>query len=149
MGIVSENNTPSDIEVLGRLSFVTAARLEARAAEAGLSVQQIRLLGILRDREPTINDLSIHLGQDKSSVSGLVIRAERQGLVERVPDDVDRRAVRVVLQPAGRAMIDAASARFESDMREVLGALTRAERTHWVELTSRLLVAEAEGRGLA
>ena len=144
---MSDEGTLSTIEVLVRLSFVTSARLEARAAEEGLSIPQVRLLGILRDREPTINELTAHLSLDKSSVSGLVIRAERHGLVSRVPDELDRRSVRVVLEPAGRAVIDAASSRFESDMHEVLATLSEAERTRWVELSIRLLAAEATASG--
>lgn len=53
-----------------RLAFVMNTRLEERAAEAELSIQQVRLLGILRDREPTINELAAHVGTDKSSMSG-------------------------------------------------------------------------------
>lgn len=145
---MDEVSSVSTIEILARLSFVTSARLEVRAADEGISIQQMRLLGILRDREPTINDLSIHMGLDKSSVSGQVIRAERRGLVCRVPDELDRRSVRVRLEPAGRAIVDSASARFESDMHQVLATLTEAERTRWIALTTRLLMAATEGSHL-
>ncbi|TQL48222.1 DNA-binding MarR family transcriptional regulator [Homoserinimonas aerilata] len=140
---------PSAVDVLARLSFVTSARIEARASEAGLSVQQMRLLGILRDREPTINELTVHLGLDKSSVSGLVIRAERRGLVSRTQHEQDGRAVRVHLEVAGRALIDTANSQFENDVHRMFAALTETERSRWVALTTTLLVAEAEERGLS
>lgn len=146
---MKEENELSEVEVLGRLSFVTNARLEARASEAGLSIQQMRLLGILRDREPTINELTVHLGVDKSSVSGLVIRAERGGFVTRTQHEQDGRAVRVRLEPAGRALIDEASSRFESDVEHTFAALTGPERARWVALTVRLLRAEANERGIS
>ncbi len=131
-------------EVLVRLSFTISARLEARASEAGLSMQQMRLLGILRDHEPTVNELAAHMGLDKSSASGLVIRAENRALVSRIRHEHDGRAVRVRLEPDGRALVDAGSARFENDMRQVFAALTDAERARWVALTNRLLAAANE-----
>jgi hypothetical protein len=69
--------------------------LERRAAEHDLSIIQTRLLGVPRDRKPTMNELAWFLGLDKSSVTGLVDRAERRGLVARVPSTTDRRAVLV------------------------------------------------------
>ena len=98
------------------------------------------------DPEPTINQLASHLGTDKSSMSGAVMRAERRGLVSRTPDEHDGRAVRVILEPAGRALVDAANGRFEADVRHVFAALTESERAHWVALTTRLLAADAERR---
>lgn len=141
---MADESELSTVEALARLSFVVGARLEARAVEAGLSIQQVRLLGILRDREPSINELAAHLGVDKSSMSGAVLRAERRGLVRRVPDERDGRSVRVRLEPAGWALVDAASARFEADAERILDALTDPQRAQWTSLTGRLLAAEAQ-----
>lgn len=135
-----------EVEALARISFVTNARIEEGASRAGLSITQLRLLGILRDREPTINELTVHLGLDKSSVSGLVIRAERRGLVGRTPDDHDGRAIRVHLEPSGRAIIDAASAQFDGDMTQIFSTLSEVERAQWLALTTRLIAAEASAR---
>jgi len=136
-----EEMTPSTVEVLARLSFVITARLEASATGMALSMQQVRLLGILRDHEPTINELAAHLGVDKSSMSGAVVRAEKRGLVIRLPDGQDGRSVRVRLMPAGRTLVEAASAEFEADAERILASLTDGERAQWTALTSRLLSA--------
>lgn len=140
---MNDDSELSAIEALARLSFAIGARLETRSAEVGLSVQQVRLLGILRDREPTINELAAHLGVDKSSMSGAVARAERRGLVSRTTDTQDGRAVRVHLEAAGRALVDAASARFTEDARVLLNALSERQRAQWTMLTTRLLAAGA------
>ena len=63
---------------MAQLAFLVHGLLEHRAAEQGLSVIQARLLGVLRDRTPTMNELARLLGLDKSSVTGLVNRAERR-----------------------------------------------------------------------
>ena len=84
----------SPVDGLAQLSFLIQGLLERRAAEHDLSIVQTRLLGVLRDRTPTMNELARFLGLDKSSVTGLVDRAERRGLVARVPSATDRRARR-------------------------------------------------------
>ena len=71
------------------------------AAAHDLSLTQMRLLGILRDRVPAMLDLARHLGLGKSSVTGLIDRAERRGLVERAPAPHDGRGVHVRLTPRG------------------------------------------------
>ena len=72
------------------------------AAAHDVSIVQTRLLGILRDRHPTIKELAGFLQLDKSSVTGLVDRAEERGLVERIASTVDRRSVQVILTPPAK-----------------------------------------------
>src|ERR1700742_21543 len=102
----------SPVDGLAQLSFVVSGLLERRAAERDLSLAATRLLGVLRDREPTMNELARLLQLDRSSVTGLVDRAERRGLVTRVPSAADRRSVLVRLTPEGRALIAETGTRF-------------------------------------
>lgn len=138
--------TPTD--GLAQLSFLIHRMLERRAAEHDLSIIQTRLLGVLRDRRPTINELGILLGLDKSSVSGLVERAERRGLVARVPSPTDGRSVLVSLTEAGRSLMSQAASRFEADVAELLEHLSSSERRMLTGLVSRLLVAQAADQGI-
>ncbi len=71
------------VDALSQLTFLVQGMLERRAAAHGMSLVQLRLLGLLRDRTPAMAELAAHLELDKSSVTGLVDRAERRGLVER------------------------------------------------------------------
>ena len=122
--------------------------LERRAGEHDFSLIQTRLLGVLRDRRPTINELATLLGLDKSSVSGLVDRAEQRDLVRRVPSTVDRRSVLVALTKEGRALASEVSARFGADVAAMLGPLTAADRATLTSLLSRVLVDHAADRGV-
>ena len=70
------------VDALAQLSFLVHNALAEIAGEYDLSIIQMRLLGVLRDREPTMNALGRHLGLDKSSISGLVDRAQRRGLAD-------------------------------------------------------------------
>jgi len=133
----------SPVDGLAQLSFLVQGMLERRAAEHDLSMVQTRLLGVLRDRTPTMNELARFLGLDKSSVTGLVDRAERRGLVARVPSAADRRAVLVSLTDQGRSLVSAAAAGFGSDISALLGHLPARDQETLSRLVSRLLVAQA------
>lgn len=136
------------VDGLAQLAFVIHGMLEFRAAEHDLSVTQARLLGVLRDRTPTMNLLARLLGLDKSSVSGLVDRAERRGLVVRTPSAEDKRAVLVGLTDQGRSLVSKAAAAFGADITAMLDLLAPAERDALSGIVSNLLVALAHGQGV-
>jgi MarR family transcriptional regulator, lower aerobic nicotinate degradation pathway regulator len=138
----------SPVDGLAQLSFLVHRMLERRASERGLSMVQTRLLGVLRDRRPTISELGRLLDLDKSSVSGLVERAERRGLVARAPSPADGRAVLVSLTDAGRSLVRQATTQFEADVVALLDRLPPSDRGALVELVSRLLVAHATDHGI-
>ncbi|MFI5890348.1 MarR family winged helix-turn-helix transcriptional regulator [Actinoplanes sp. NPDC051513] len=138
----------STVDGLAQLSFLVLGTLERRAAERDLSLIQTRLLGVLRDRRPTMLELAKLLGLDKSSVSGLVDRAERRGLVARIPSAADRRSVLVSLTEQGRALASEAAAAFESDVTTFVGLLSPSDRENLTKLVSRLLVAHATANGV-
>jgi MarR family transcriptional regulator, lower aerobic nicotinate degradation pathway regulator len=138
----------SPADGLAQLSFLIQGMLERRARELDLSITQIRLLGVLRDRTPTMNELAGLLGLDKSSVTGLVDRAERRGLVARAPSATDRRAVLVSLTDRGRSLVSDGAARFAADASRLLGHLPAADRGALSALISRLLVAHAAAQGI-
>jgi len=138
----------SPADGLAQLSFAVQGMLERRAADHDLSIIQARLLGVLRDRTPTMNELARILGLDKSSVTGLVDRAERRGLVARVPSTTDRRVVLVSLTEDGRALVSQAAEGFETDVLTMLGRLPSRDREALSRLVSRLLAAHAADQGI-
>jgi DNA-binding MarR family transcriptional regulator len=129
------------VDALAQLSFLVQGTLAGIAAEHDLSVVQTRLLGVLRDREPLMSELGRHLGLDKSSVSGLVDRAQRRGLVTRTPSEVDRRAFRVSITEAGRRLADAGAARFTERIGALVGGLSDADRQLLARLAVRVVDA--------
>ena len=85
-----------------------------------LSLTQMRVLGILRDRRLRMAELADYLGLEKSTMSGLVERAEQRGLVAREKSADDGRAVDVFMTPEGRRL----AGRVEGDVRRELGPAT-------------------------
>ena len=123
-------------DALVQSSFLVQGTMRRVAARHDLSVVQMRLLGILRDREPGILVLAGYLELDKSSVTGLVDRAEKRGLVERVRDPDDGRAVRIKLTRAGRSVVAKGSAEVDEEIDAATAALSEAERKRLASLLS-------------
>lgn len=135
-------------DALAQASFLVQGTLERRAGEHGISLIQTRLLGILRDRKPTMNELAQLLGLDKSSISGLVDRAERRGLVRRLPSQIDRRSVRVSLTGEGRSLVQKVMTDFDQDIAAMVDPLDPDERATLTALLSRVLAAHAAAQGV-
>ena len=125
------------VDSLVQSSFLVQGIMRRVAARHDLSVVQMRLLGILRDREPGILVLARHLELDKSSVTGLVDRAERRGLLERVPDPDDGRAVRVRLTKEGRALAARGAEEVGDELLAATAGLTEPQRRQIAALLSR------------
>src|SRR6204780_5779135 len=112
------------IDALVRTSFVTMAVLNKIGAEHDLSLTQLRVLAILRDRRVKMSELADYLGLDKSTISGLVDRAENRGLLQRAPNPVDGRAVDVFLTPDGMELADLGEAKIVRSLSPMTGKLT-------------------------
>jgi DNA-binding MarR family transcriptional regulator len=135
------------VDALAQLSFLVQGKLSRHAAAQDLSIIQTRLLGILQDREPTMQELARLLELDKSSVTGLVDRAERRGLVQRTPSTDDRRAIRVKLTTLGRRTGLAIRAGFQADVIEATQCLTEGEKKDFSTLATRVLNERAAHLG--
>ena len=131
----------STTDALVQLSFLVQGVLARAAAEQDVSVIQLRLLGILRDRQPGMLQLARHLGLDKSSMTGLVTRAEKRGLVQRLPSPHDGRGVLVGLTPAGRELAERGAAEVDRQITALAESLTGGEHALVQALAAKLLRA--------
>jgi DNA-binding MarR family transcriptional regulator len=136
------------VDALAQLSFAVQGTLGRIAAAHDLSIVQARLLGILRDRSPTIVELAKFLQLDKSSVTGLVDRAQERGLVTRTPSELDRRSVHVTLTAAGRELVEGVTAAFEAEIDSLVADLNAAQRARLSATASLVVVTEARRRGI-
>jgi DNA-binding MarR family transcriptional regulator len=127
------------LDNLVQVSFAVMAHLSQVAAAHELSLTQLRVLGILRDRTPKMAELATHLGLDRSSVSGLVDRAARRGLVSREASRDDGRSVRVSLTPAGADLARELTAEVSRVMAPMTAGLGAADRTRLGVLLGRML----------
>jgi DNA-binding MarR family transcriptional regulator len=127
------------IDALVRASFATMAVLSRVAAEHDLSLTQLRVLAILRDRRCKISELSDYLGLDKSTISGLVDRGEKRGLLQRAPNPADGRAVDVLLTAEGTRLAEAGAGQIARALSPMTGTLSRTETGRLTTLLETLL----------
>ena len=125
------------VAALVRTSFLIDAVYAESARARGLTPQQGQLLCVLMAQPYAMGELNTMLGLAKSSLTGLVDRTERNGLVRREPDPRDTRGIRVALTPEGSVLaedfyaaacrrIDQLPAGLNDDEREALtGLLTK------------------------
>lgn len=77
----------------------------AHAAKLGLTAAQSKVLMALRpDDEVPMRALADRIRLDPSNLTGLIDKLERRGLVQRVPDTVDRRVKVLVLTEEGTGL---------------------------------------------
>lgn len=127
------------LDNLVQVSFTVMALLSEVAAAHDLSLTQLRVLAILRDREPQMAQLAKHLGLERSSVSGLVERAVRRGLVRRVTSQHDGRAVHVGLTDDGRRLAEALTAQVTDLVAPMTHRLSATDRARLADLLRQVL----------
>jgi DNA-binding MarR family transcriptional regulator len=131
---------PDDlVDALVQSAFMTTAVLSKVGADHDLSLTQLRVLAILRDRRPRMTALADFLGLEKSTMSGLVDRAERRGLMERVPSAGDGRAVDVILSAAGAELVERLYVTIRQALAPMTDELGPAEQRRLQTLLRRML----------
>ena len=115
-------------------------------AEHGSSEAQFNLLLILKnsDSPVTQKELSERLLVDKSNITGLIDRIERQGLILRNNVPGDRRSYHITLTDAGRERIDELKELYMDVVREVMANFSDCEQDALIELMRKLRLALVE-----
>ncbi|MFK0102000.1 MULTISPECIES: MarR family winged helix-turn-helix transcriptional regulator [unclassified Streptomyces] len=133
------DSTDALLDGLVRSAFQIMGVLTRIGAEHDLSLTQLRVLGIVRDREPRMSDLAAFLGLDKSTLSGLISRAERRGLLTRGTSPEDKRAVVVLITDEGRELIERLYAQGRAELAPATDRLDPQQRGQLAQLLEPLL----------
>jgi DNA-binding MarR family transcriptional regulator len=99
---------------------------------------------LLRDDGQTLAALSRRMLVTAGNLTGLVDRAERDGVVQRKSDPNDRRLSRVHLTPKGRELITSILPAHAAHVSQLVGALDANERRDLRRLLGKLRDAVAE-----
>ncbi len=124
---------------LVRTSFLVDTVYAESGREHGLTPQQGQLLCVLMTQPYGMGELSAMLRLAKSSLTGLVDRTERNGLVRREPDPHDTRAVRVALTSRGSRLAEEFYADTCRRIAKLPGGLSADERATLAGLLSRVV----------
>src|SRR5215475_1983988 len=86
-----------------RAAHATLHALATRLGAVELTPSEMNALGNLADGRPrTVSELGVAVGAKPATVTGILDRLERRGLVSRAVRPGDRRSVHIELTPAGR-----------------------------------------------
>lgn len=117
------------LSLLARASHAVSAEFHARLRSRGVSVPVWRVLATLSGSPgETVGALAEACLLQQPTMTKVLDRMERDGLVRRRQDEADRRLVRLVLTPRGEAMV---------------AELLAAARAHEAELMARHPEAQA------
>ncbi|GAB3964348.1 MarR family transcriptional regulator [Actinoallomurus acanthiterrae] len=126
-----------------RLSRVLDRELKEFFAGHGLEHWEFDVLATLRRSGPPYELTAGALNRAAMVTSGAITnridRLSTRGLVERVPDEEDRRSVRVRLTDRGRALVDEALGLHVANEVRLLGALAPDDRDRLADLLRGLL----------
>jgi DNA-binding MarR family transcriptional regulator len=123
---------------LARVAFLVNGAYSEAAREFGFSPQQGQFLCVLRPGPCGMGEVGAVMGLAKSTVSGMVGYAERNGLVRRTTDPGDSRAVSVALTPHGREVADRFYANGSRLIEQLAASLTGEERVTLAALLGRV-----------
>lgn len=124
-------------------------QVERALCPVELSLPQYRLLALLSASEEMASALAGLLAVRPASVTAVVDGLVQRGLVERRPDQEDRRRVTHVLTGAGRSVLDAADRAVAERLAALAASLTdegRAEAVAGLEQWGRALDAARDRR---
>ena len=140
-------NKVNEVEVLsspGHLISLAArgfARLsEARLKPLGFGIGYLPVLIALNNgRAKTQRDLARFARMEQPSMAQMLVRMERDGLIQRVPDPADGRSSLVTLTEVAKARLPEACAVLFQGNREVQGGFTKEEAAQLTDLLTRLI----------
>jgi DNA-binding MarR family transcriptional regulator len=125
---------------LVRSTFLVNAVYAEAARTHGLTPQQGQLLCVLMPQSYGMGELGAMLRLVKSSLTGLVDRTERNGLVQRETDPHDTRAVRVALTPQGSRLAEEFYAEACRRIAKLSVGLSPTERDRLAVLLGRVVL---------
>jgi DNA-binding MarR family transcriptional regulator len=130
-------------DALVRLSHLVQHVFADVARDHGLTPQQLQLVCMLIAEPLGMTELSRLMHLERSSMTGLVDRVEKRGLVARVADPADRRACRVALTAEGGALAALAHDDVVARLDSMTGRLKRDDRNRLTSTVARLLTEQS------
>lgn len=133
-------STASDVERLSRgmmrLMWTDSKRLAQCLAGYDLTIPQFYTLAAIsrHGQSCRMGEIAHQLFQSSATMTGIVTRLEADGLVERVMDPDDRRAVQVRVTERAKKMLDEVLVARRTSMAQTLDRLSTADRQEFLRL---------------
>ncbi len=146
-----QNRNPVDCPyyLVSRVSLVITSAMKKGFADAGVTGIKPAYLGALwvlwLDDGLKVSELGRRAGLEPSTMTGLVDRMERDGLITRQPDPQDRRVQRILLTKAGRKMKNPVLEIVNTVISNVFGDVSPEEFDVTTRMLQRVLTKAQEG----
>ena len=130
--------------LIGRTRSAVVARLEQMLAEQGFDLsftQYLVLKHLAHFGELSATDLARNLAHDAGAMTRVVDKLSDKGYVRRHPSETDRRAMRIELSEAGRAVWRDVHACADACIESCLRSFTVVERTQLASMLTRMIAA--------
>ncbi len=126
------------------------ARLPSFGLPPALTMPRVRLLlavagGAASSTSTRMSDIALDLGVTARTITTMVDALEAEGLVERVPDANDRRAISLELTDRGEVTIPAIQGALDEISAAVVAPLSADEQETLHTLLTRLVERDAGG----
>lgn len=129
---------PPAATALVRLTHEVERAFNDTSREFGLTPQQLQVLCVLHAGPVGMGELGRALHLEKSSLTGLVDRCERRGLVVRIRDSCDRRAWRVGLTDEGERLGEQGHQGVVTRLDKLTSRLAPADQARLTDVLTRL-----------
>jgi DNA-binding MarR family transcriptional regulator len=139
---ISLERDAAELEALNlRLNWVSRSWLQRDLVAYNMTVPQYMTLRCIQDSQEgcSMSKLAESSHQLTATMTGIVDRLVERGLVERTRHPSDRRALVVLLTPAGLKLMETINAAKRSLIMRVLSSLSMLERQAMLNTTHRYL----------
>lgn len=120
-----------------------------RAAETALTAHKLRprefsaLITVNELASASQSQVADQIGVDRSDMVTIVDKLEREGLIKRAPDPIDRRRHLVLVTASGRALLTKALKDLENADREFTASLAAGDATKLTAILADLSAAHS------
>ena len=129
--------------LISRVSLVVTSALKKGFADAG--VQKVRpaylcvMMSLWEEDGLKVIELGKKAGLEPSSMTGLLDRMERDGLVSRTMDPKDRRVLRIYLTETGQNVCDPILKVIDDVLADVFAGISKEDISHTKNLLRHVL----------
>jgi DNA-binding MarR family transcriptional regulator len=128
-------------------AFVGLAARSLADLDADVTLPQYRTLVVLAARGPQrAAEVAVELGVTPSTATRMCDRLVRKSLIRRTRTPSDRRAVRLILTPTGRALVDEVTRRRREELNRIVAAIPARDHAALVHALNTFTEATGEPR---
>lgn len=123
---------------INQTSRLLMRHFEERLRPLGFGTAYLPVVGMLDDEGPQLQrDLALRAHVEQPTMAAILLRMERDGMVERTPHPTDKRASQVNLTSKARETLPVAMASLGEVAEQLLTGFTAEERTTFLALLQR------------